>query len=224
MAYRVTPLVNGEIYHIFNRSIARQPIFTQTKEFQRFIEVIDFYRFKNPPARFSHYNRLTSEQKRIMLDSLYGSGSDLVEIYVYSLMNNHFHLLVKQIKDNGIKLLISQIQNSYAKYFNTRNDRTGSLFQEMFKAVRIETDEQLIHVARYIHINPVTSFEIKNMEELAQYPWTSFVDYMGRRELALLTKGVIMNHFIDKEELKQFTMDQIDYQRTIEKIKHLLFL
>lgn len=221
MSQRNIPLITEEIYHLFNRSVARQPILTKIKDFQRFLETVDFYRFQNPHLRYSHYQRLPVEQKVRFLDNLYKTGDRIVDIYAFSLMPNHFHILAKQIADEGIKLFVSRLQNSYAKYYNTKYERSGSLFQEMFKAVRIETDEQFIHVARYIHINPLTSYVVKNLKELELYAWTSFVDYVGKRELSLLDKDMLMSHFPNKHKLKQFTFDQVDYQRKLQQIKHL---
>lgn len=222
MPRRSVPLVTGEIYHLFNRSIARQPILIRSKDFHRFFDTVDFYRFKNPPMRYSHYNRLPLEQRRQLIGALYKTGKDMVEIFAFSFMPNHFHLLVKQILENGIKIFISQIQNSYAKYYNMKYKRTGALFQEMFKAIRIETDEQFIHVARYIHLNPLTSYIIQDYEELEQYQWTSFIDYVGKRDLIFVQKNMLRNYFSNIQKLKAFTLDQRDYQRTLEVIKHLI--
>lgn len=222
MTRRITPLVTGEIYHLYNRSIARQPIFTRSRDLQRFLELIDFYRFSRPPQRYSHYNRLPIELKGQLLDALYKSGEQLIDVLAFSVMPNHFHLLAKQIRENGIKIIMSQIQNSYAKYYNQKYNRSGALFQEMFKAVRIETDEQLLHTVRYIHLNPVTSYIIKDSSELEKYPWTSFIDYLGKRQLSFLRTDMIMRHFPNANKLKEFTLNQVDYQRTLGSIKHLL--
>lgn len=94
-------------------------------------------------------------------------------------MPNHFHFLIKELEENGTRKFISNIQNSYAKYFNTKNERSGSLFQEMFKAVRIESDEQFVHVARYIHLNPYSAFILDNINSIKVFPWSSFGDYLG---------------------------------------------
>lgn len=222
MSKRSVPLVKGEIYHLFNRSVARQPILIRSKDFQRFLETIDFYRFVNPPRRYSHYHRLQIEQKTQILNTLYKKNELLVEIYAFSLMPNHFHILAKQRVDNGIKLFVSQLQNSFAKYYNTKYKRSGSLFQEMFKAVRIETDEQFIHVTRYIHLNPLTSFVITKLSELESYPWTSYADYVGKRDFSFLHKDLLLSHFPKLQKLKRFVADQVGYQRTLEQIKHLI--
>ncbi|OGG07550.1 hypothetical protein A2699_04795 [Candidatus Gottesmanbacteria bacterium RIFCSPHIGHO2_01_FULL_43_15] len=223
MSKRTTILATGEIYHLFNRAVARQPILTRTKDLQRFLDIVNFYRFKDPPFRYSHYYRFQPEQKVRILTTLYKTSVPIVEIYAFSLMPNHFHFLVKQRVDQGIKLFASHIQNSFAKYYNTKYKRSGSLFQEMFKAERIETDEQFIHVARYIHINQLTGFIIKEFKELETYPWTSYPDYMGKRQLPFLNKELLLGYFPKLQKLREFTLDQVGYQRTLEGIKHLTF-
>jgi len=221
MSRRFVPLISGQTYHLFNRSVAKQPIFTSSKEFQRFLDVVDFYRFKKPAIRFSYYNRLQIDERLRFIKSLY-NGENLIEIYSFSLMPNHFHILAKQLHDEGIKLFMSQIQNSYAKYFNVKKKRSGALFQEMFKAVRIESDEQFVHVARYIHLNPLTSYVLREPSELENYPWTSFIDYMGKRTLPFLNRSMLMSHYPTTKKLKKFTMDQVDHQRKLKEIKHLM--
>lgn len=221
MPARAIPLISGEIYHVFNRSIARQPIFTRVREYQRFFNIVDFYKFQNPGLRYSHYNRLREEEKIKFIDNLHQANQKLVEIIAFSFMPNHYHFLLKQIQDDGIKMCMSQIQNSYAKYFNTNYKRTGSLFQEMFKAIRIESDEQLIHVVRYIHLNPLTSYVIKEISTLENYPWTSFIDYLNKRDISFIDKDLIRSYFSNAQKLRNFTLDQVDYQRTLADIQHL---
>lgn len=222
MPRRKVIIRTDEVYHVYNRSIARQPILTGSKECQRFLELIDYYRFEQPGLRFSHFNRLQRDQKSAFLQSLYNTGISIVDVYAFSIMPNHFHILAKQLVDDGIKTFVSLLQNSYAKYYNTKFDRFGSIWQEMFKAVRIETDEQFLHVSRYIHINPLTEFIISNPEELVTYPLTSFTDYMGKRNRIFVNKAPLLEHFNSIQSLKTFTFDNVEYQRSLREIKHLL--
>lgn len=221
MPYRKTPLVIGEIYHVFNRSIARQPIFLHNKHYQRGLDLLDFYRFNRPLLRFSHYNRLPQSQKKEFLENL-KSFDKRIEILAYCLMPNHIHFLFRQLIENGIANFMSNFQESYAKYFNIREERSGALFQSMFKAVRIEADDQLIHVSRYIHLNPLTSYVIKNIDELENYPWCSFADYMGLKDFGIVDKEEVLGYFSSIKHLREFTADQVKYQRELAKIKHLI--
>lgn len=221
MPYRKVPLVIDEIYHVFNRSIAREPIFLHNKHYQRGLELINFYRFDRPPLRFSHYSRLPAPQKNDFLENL-KTFKKRVEILAYCLMPNHVHFLFKQLIENGIANFMSNFQESYAKYFNIREGRSGALFQSMFKAVRIETEEQLIHVARYIHLNPLTTYVIKKIDELEIYPWCSFAEYMGIKDLGIVDKEELLGYFSSVKQLKEFTANQVESQRELARIKHLI--
>lgn len=222
MPYRKTPLVKNVFYHVFNRSVARQPIFLNSWDYQRAYELLNYYRFVKPGTRYSHFKRMKVEQKTLFLAQLEKLAIKQVEIHAYCLMPNHFHLLLEQKTDNGISGFLSNFQNSYARFFNTKNNRSGSVFQLMFKAVYIETDEQLKHVVRYIHLNPLTSYLLKKFEELNQFQWSSYLDYIGKRHHSFVETGFVLKLFTSPESFVQFTNDQISYQRELERIKHLI--
>lgn len=222
MSYRKIPFVPGEIYHVFNRSIAHQPIFLAKNYYQRAMDVLEFYSYCNPPLRFSHYNRLPLQEKADFFDSLKKNHKKQIELLAFCLMPNHVHFLIKEIAKNGIRTFMSNFQNSFAKYFNVKTGREGSLFQTMFKGVRIETDEQLLHVCRYIHLNPLTSFILKDLSALENYPWSSFSVYTDKYKFDILERSTILNYFSSIEKFVEFTKDQIDYQRKLDRINHLL--
>ncbi len=219
--YRKTLIVKDEIYHVFNRSVGKLPIFLSRRDYERAIEVFKFYLHNKPPLRFSYYNRLTDDQKRKLSEEIIQSHEKVVEIICFCLMPNHFHFLLKSLTEDGIKQFISNFQNSYAKYFNTKTNRNGTLFQQNFKAVRIESDEQLIHVSRYIHLNPVTSY-LMDAKDMENYQWSSYYDYFKENSPPYLTKDLVLTNFKSYKEYKQFTLDQVNYQRELDKIKHLI--
>ena len=222
MPYRFHPFAVGEIYHVFNRSVAREPIFTTNRHYQRVVETMNYYRFSKPKLRFSHYYRLPLKLKDEKMKKLEESHSRLVDILAFCIMPNHFHLLLRQIVKNGIPIYMRNIQNSYAKYFNIKSKRSGAVFQAMFKGVRIETDNQLLHVNRYIHLNPFTSYVVTSLEKLEDYPWSSYGAYMGKQNYSFVNTHDIQSFFGRQEKIKEFTMDQVEYQRTLEQIRHLL--
>ena len=117
---------------------------------------------------------------------------------------------------------IRLIQNSYAHYLNIKTKRFGSVFQSPFKAKRIENDEQLLHVSRYIHLNPLTSYLIENPTDLEDYEWCSFKDYSGENSRRFIDVSFLKSFHKDKEKFRKFTLDNADYQRKLEKIKHLI--
>lgn len=222
MPYRTLPFVSGETYHVFNRSIARFPIFNGQTDMERIIKLIDYYRFGKLPLRFSHYKNLPHQLKDQYAKVNFVDEKRALSILAYCIMPNHFHFLIKPLKDNSISDFMRNIQNGFSKYFNLKYERTGSLFQFMFKAVHIETDEQLIHVSRYIHLNPSTSY-IVNAGGLTEYPWSSFADYLSNEKgESIVDTDFILSYFKQPQKYKEFVFDQIDYQRELDKIKHLI--
>lgn len=213
-------LATGEIYHLFNRGVERRVVFTNKREYQRALDVIGYYRFADLPMRFSRLMELTVEEKAKVVDLLKSKGQVEVKVLAFCLMPNHFHLLVKQEKDDGISRFISNISNSYSKYFNTKHKRLGPLFQGAFKAVRVETDEQLIHLSRYIHLNPVSSSMVKE-ESLGSYPWSSLPEYLERINEGITDSSIVLNNFGSIKSYRKFVYDQIGHAKELEKIKHL---
>lgn len=222
MPGRIIPLVNEQIYHVFNRGIDHRPTFIDKKEFQRALTVLSYYRFSNPPVKLSKFFLLSNENRERILSDLNNENKKLVEILCFCLMPNHFHLLLKQVEENGISKYLSNIQNSYTRYFNTKNERVGPLFLGQFKAVRIQTDEQLLHVSRYIHLNPVTSYVVKDFKKLQDYLWSSLKEYLDMSNFKFCSREPILTFFNRNSDYKKFLEDQVAYQRELHKIKHLI--
>lgn len=219
MPRRKVVLSTGEIYHVFNRSIAKENLFSSRVNFRKAIEVAAFYRLPQI-IRLSKFKNLNKEAKEAYLNR-FNQTTPLVEIYAYAFMPNHYHFLLRQLQDSGISQFISNFQNSFAKTFNLINTRTGSLFQNQFKAVRPETDEELLHISRYIHLNPVTAYMVK-FEDLEIQPNTSFGAYMGRDKILPVETQMLTNLAGSRETYRQFVEDQVEYQRTLDLVKHLI--
>lgn len=220
MPGRLIPLVNDECYHVFNRGIDHRPTFTDIKEFKRALMVIEFYRFLHPPMKLSKFLQQPIEKRNNLL-KLRETSEKSVEVLAFCLMPNHFHFLVRQIQTNGISKFLANFQNSYTKYFNTKNERSGPLFLNQFKAVHIDTEDQLLHVSRYIHLNPLTSFVIKDFKSLLQYPWSSLNEYLYNKAL-ICDAAPVLNFFNSPNDYQKFIEDQAAYQRERHKIMHLL--
>jgi len=220
MAYRKVILANQETYHIFNRGVAKTPIFRNAWDYQRFTYLIDYYRFQKLPLRFSYFHRLPKKDKDSLWKNIVKNSSQLIEINAYCLMPNHLHIMVKQLSNNGISKFMANLLNSYARFFNTKYKRIGPLYQSNFKAVRIETEEQLLHVQRYIHLNPVSSYIIEK-EQIEKYRWSSLPHYSNINKSPFISSGMILNQFKSTDSYKKFILDQADYQRKLGDIKHL---
>lgn len=134
MQARFTPLVTDQYYHIFNRGVNKQPIFQGVRDYKRALDILEFYSF-NPKLRFSKFLLLSQEERSNFMDRLHKINDKLANIICFCLMPNHFHLLLNQLKDNGISKFMANLPNSYTRYFNNRHERIGPLLQGQFKAV-----------------------------------------------------------------------------------------
>ena len=134
-------------------------------------------------------------------------------------MPTHFHLIVKQLIDKGISNFMNNLQNSYSRYFNTKHKRKGPLWEGRFKSVLVKTDEQLIHLSRYLHLNPVTAHIVKKPE---QWTMSSYREYLLTEDLN--NKICKFEDILDikRDTYRKFVEDRISYQRELAEIKNLL--
>lgn len=211
MPYRLTPFVNDSCYHVYNRGVEKRTIFSDNRDYQRFLKTLYYYQFTGPKPAFSTHNRFKVKD--------FSHNPKIVEIVCYCLMPNHIHLLIKQLRDNGISEFMSKVINSYTKYFNTIYKRVGPLFQGSFKTVLIENDNYLMHLSRYIHLNPYASSLTDNLES---YQHSSYPQYVGLVSHPLCVAEPVLDNFKDVESYKEFVTGHEDYSRELEFLKHLL--
>lgn len=211
MPYRQTFFVNNNYYHLFNRGVAKKVVFDGASDYQRFLDTLFYYQFSNPKPKFSTYNRFKTMR--------FQNNPKIVDIVCYCLMPNHFHLLIRQVMKGGASEFMRKVLNSYTKYYNTKYHRVGPLFQGEFKDAPIETEEQLLHVSRYIHLNPyVTGLT----DDLREFAYSSYLEFIGQRAETRCTPQPVLAFFNDKKEYEQFVLDQRDYAKNLEQIKHVL--
>lgn len=207
MAVRKTPLVTGQIYHVYNRGVDKRKIFLSNSDRRRFILAISHYK-DFPHIKFS-LTLLplgsTSLQTRSEKEK-----KPIVEIINYCLMPNHFHQILKQLKDGGISEYLRKMSLSYATFFNTKYGREGSLFQGPFKAVHVESKEQLIHLSRYIHLNPVISSKTNTpLDKLEEYPWSSYREYLDLDRDPICNKSLVLESFAGADDYREFVRVQV---------------
>lgn len=208
--YVIREFTEESIYHVFNRGVEKRKIFNDDQDYNTFLYYLFIYssplrdvldKYPNLPIRLQARN-LNKE----------------VEILSYCLMPNHFHFMILQHTKNGISKLLKQITNAHAQFFNKKYKRVGGLMQGRFKAVRILKNEHLIHVSRYIHLNPLSADLTK---DLTSYKWSSYNEFITNTK-GLCKKDLILSNFSSKQEYKKFIQDQADYQKKLNEIKHFI--
>lgn len=220
MPIRRIPLVTLELYHLLNRGIAKVPIFTDKPCYERFLRTIDYYRFVNIPIKLSHFLVLSQEEQEKLIRQLNQQENKLVELVCYCAMPNHFHIVAKQLVDYGISTYMRKLSDSYTRYFNIKNERIGPLLQGRFKAVLVETEDQLYHLSRYVHINPFVG-HVVNRENLKTYPYSSLLEYFCNKSRKIVNKELILSHFGSVDDYVKFIDDEVDYKAKGEEIAHL---
>ncbi len=209
-----------EIYHVYNRSIGESKVFTNDNEYARFVDEIRFYQIEKPGIKYSDFlDQATHLAGGLDWQKLFIGKERLVEILAYCLMPTHFHLAIKQSQNkDGIANFISNLLNSYTRYFNIKYKRKGTLWEGRSKRVIMKSNEQFIHLTRYIHLNPVTAYLVDRPEE---WPWSSYREYI----LELSDDKRICNYdsLMDMDRLayKEFVEDGILYQRERARTKNL---
>lgn len=208
MAKRKVPLVEGEFYHVFNRGNSKQKIFLDDHDYERFTQLLYMC---NSKRNIDFRNNIL----RINVNPWdFDRGETIVSIGTWVLMPNHFHLYITiprgyQVSaKNNASLFMEKLTKAYAKYFNKKYNRTGSLFEGKFKSVHIENEIQAKYLFSYQHTNPIKLVQkdwkevgIKNKEEainfLNSYKWSSFMDYKGviRKENSILDRKNFLDYF-----------------------------
>ena len=208
------PLISGYVYHIFTKSIAGYKIFKDGRDYLRMVNLVKYYRLERPPTKFSAYMALKDKESFF---SKYCSGKDyLIDVVAYCIMPTHLHIALKQKKANGISVFMGNVLNSYTRYFNTRNGRKGPLWQSRFKHVFVETDEQLNHLTRYIHLNPVTD---RLVEEPEEWQYSSYKEFVGQPGEKICSDE--QGFFLSPLEYTRFVSSRKEYQRSLARLKAL---
>ena len=207
------------LYHVFNRSIANFIIFNNAAEFFRMINLIKYYRRKEA-VNFSRYADLMKckPEEIINTDELISKENDIVQIVCYCLMPTHFHLIIKELTTGGTSTFTMNILNSYTRYFNIKHNRKGPLWESRSKKVLIETDEQLLHLTRYIHLNPVTSYLSDKPEDWVYSSYKEYVSNTGPGKKICDYRDYLL---LKPDIYEKFIYEGISYQRELAKSKKL---
>lgn len=189
-----------EFYHVYNRGVNKMRIFEDESDKRHFVKILR--RHLNP-------DDLSTKSD----GTLYRKFNRDLELLCYCLMGNHFHLLFYVREDSdALRAFMQPVLTAYTMYFNKRHKRVGPLFQGVFKASRISSDEYLLHITRYIHLNPRT---------YKTYRFSSLPQYLGQPTPPWLKPGRILELF-EGDDYLQFLEDYEDHAAALELLKYEL--
>lgn len=144
-------------------------------------------------------------------------GNILVDVGAYCLMNNHFHLLVREVKEGGLSAFMQKLITAYTMYFNLKYERAGPLFSGRFKAQHVDNDRYLRYLFIYLHLNPVKLLESEWKKEgirdkkraerfLQNYRYSSYQIFRGMKmaESVILNRVSFPEYFQTPKEFSEF--------------------
>ena len=188
-------LENG-FYHLYNRGVEKRIIFSDEQDYAVFLSYLKEYLL--PKDEFELRKKLSDptlsykeKDKIIKLLSL-NNFADEISLLAYCLMDNHFHFLIKQGSSNSIDSFMNSLGTRYTMYFNRKYERVGHLYQGQYKAVIVSSDEQLLHLSRYIHHQAL--FSQGNALRGWEQP-SSFPEYLGQRKTQWIKPEEVLNFF-----------------------------
>ena len=191
MARRNVPFLPGYYYHIYNRGAHKWGIFRTDTDYLFLLKLI-------------------REQSR-EFD---------ISIIAYCLLPNHYHFLIRQNGDATISRFMQAVFNVYSKFFNTRHEHSGTLFEGPFKAIWVDKTEYLFHLCRYIHQNPVNAGLVFHPEK---WQYSNYLEFVGKRAGILVDKQFVDENFGTATDYEQFVMDYVPPEKTENVLRHYLF-
>lgn len=230
---RKEKFVPGEYYHIYSRTILNLPEF---KDREKANKLAQTFLLGNSTASSQAFDYLRTTRNSTLEKAIEISkrGERLVDILCYSIMPDHYHLLLRELKENGITSFIRRCNTSIAKYINTKFDRSGPLFGGNFKSKHIDSNEYLLHLSVYIHLNPLDFLSGKEWrfsklkdwqlekEKLLNYRWSSLKAFLDENFKDQIISGteIILDQFKNKKEYEMFLMDWST--ESLEEIREII--
>jgi putative transposase len=201
---------SGYFYHVYNRGNHKDEIFLDNQDYIQFEKRLRLVlNVAKTPFVGQRESLPVMASSRLRIRPL---STDAFTIVSYCFMPNHFHFLIKQNTNLGINHLIAKLCTSYVKYFNSKYEKVGHLFQDAFKAKLVDSESYLTYLSAYIHTNPLNPMD---------YKYSSFQDYIGIRHDTITDTRFLLNMFRDRQSYIGFVNSF--GSRELNKIRFLLF-
>ena len=196
----------GVIAHIYNRGNNKEKIFFDKQDYKSFLFRLGLA-LGFDEKELNKEKLLSLPYSRVRIADVCKND---FKLHAFCLMPNHFHLLIEQMGNTPISKIVSRVCTSYARYVNTKYEKVGHVFQDTFKANRIENDSQLMWTSAYIHMNPVKDNLVTSPDK---YSWSSYNDYAENRNLLITETNLLKSAFGSKgfeKETRVLSRENLD--------------
>jgi REP element-mobilizing transposase RayT len=176
--------IPGLLQHVIVRGIERNNIFLDDEDREDFVERLTL---------------LLTETRTVC--------------YAWALLDNHFHLLLSPT-ETTLATLMRRLLTGYAVSFNRRHHRAGHLFQNRYKSIVCDGEAYLLELVRYIHLNPVRSGVVRDLDVLADYRWCGHRQMLGYTGTRLLTEDDVFCIVCTAEKYGKGAVPAVSGRRT----------
>jgi len=193
--YQIKTYTENAYYHAYNRGVEKRDIFVDDQDYRVFLSFLKCYLSSESAKNMSpHPIEDVTGSRPVRIRPL-KTFVDEVSLLAYCLMPNHFHLLLWQSPADGMARFVQSLCTSYSMYFNKKYKRVGTLFQGPYKAVLVQEDIYLLHLTRYIHLNPLELLTGSRPVTLAEYHYSSYPYYLGLKHAAWFHPQPVLDFF-----------------------------
>ena len=217
---RKTELANEEYYHIYNRGVDKRDVFLDSSDYERFLLSLNLLNDERDGLmlRWRDIKRADPRVQLLEIQELNSRKNPAVEIVAYCINPNHYHFILKQLRDNGIEKFMQKLSTSYTNYFNVKYTRTGSLFQGRYKSVHINSNEYLLYLSAYVNMNNfIHGYSKKN-----DWQYSSLFDYLGQRRSGFINIDAVAKQFNNSKEYEKFARNNALYMREKKELEKYL--
>ena len=212
---RKVQFANKEYYHIFNRGVDKRDIFVDQKDLGRFFQSMSEFNTLTPTGGIY----AASFRKNNPLRNSVSKSEKLADFICYCLNPNHFHFMIQQTADRGIEKFMHRLGLGYSKYFNKKYERSGPLLQGPFRAVRIDSDEYLLHLSAYINLNN----KVHGINSLLyKSSWEEYLEENGKIDEGFCKKDIVFGQFNNIDSYKNFAEESLKNIKERKELEKLL--
>lgn len=204
--------LEGGYYHIYNRGVEKRTIFQDEQDYAVFLSYLRNYLLPKDSdalaARLANPNISYKEREGVLKLLRLNNFFDEILLLAFCLMRNHFHFLIKQIKSTSMDTFMNSLITRYVMYFNRKYKRVGPLFQDVYKAVLVESDAQLVYLTAYIHRNPLVYMPrtkgVPFRAWLLEKQPSSYAKYLGLQRTEWVRSEEIMPFFSKTKQAENY--------------------
>lgn len=207
------PIAPDEYYHIYNRGTEKRKVFLNKHDYQRFLALLYLCNGKRT-VHISDYRGATLT-RFLEIDR----GAPLIDLCAYTLMPNHFHLIIREKEDGGTSRFMQRLVTGYTMYFNKKYERTGALFQGKYGSKHADDDAYLKYLVSYVYLNPSALLdESSKRSNLESYEYSSLADHLGknRPQNKIIAQDSLPEYFRNSDDLLDELNEWLSIRDTVK--------